>query len=141
MNNQGELFPEADDRMPWQRSELERRVDADLIRLGLTDHEMARTTDPETSHIAARKNRVTRKNQRGRILMAHFEEGPMTDEECQTKLGIRMNSMTRRTELFQAGFLENSGTRRRTSTGSEAIVWKITPEGEALARRLLMEEA
>jgi hypothetical protein len=115
-----------DDRRAWQRSVL------DPVR-------KARTTDPITSHRAARQHAVHRGNQRGEILLAHSTVGAMTDDECQQLLShIRLNSLTtRRSELLAMGLLEDSGERRLTVAGSDAVVWKITESGRALVERML----
>jgi hypothetical protein len=113
-------------------------VDDQLQALGLVEpRTKVRSTDPDTSHKAAYANRVHRGNQRGQILLAHLE-GPMTDDECHLRLShIRLNSLTtRRSELVGLGLLKDSGERRRTSSGSEAVVWSMTEEGATCVREM-----
>src|SRR4029077_11622806 len=95
----------------------------------------SRRDDPETSHQAGTDPRY----QPGRNSMAYFvvlvhffhDEG-MTDEEL---MGIAKNRVydashrKRRSDLTRAGYLEDSGDRRRTVTESDAIVWRITKKG------------
>lgn len=49
-----------------------------------------------------------------------------TDEEIQRAYGMSGNTeRPRRRELVKAGLVEDSGARRRTATGREAIVWRV----------------
>lgn len=49
-----------------------------------------------------------------------------TDEEIKAQLDINPNSeIPRRLELEEQGFIGDSGERRLTQSGSEAIVWKV----------------
>jgi len=54
---------------------------------------------------------------------------PATDEEIAH--GLALNPSTarpRRVELVAAGLVRDSGTRRRTVSGRQAIVWERSPE-------------
>lgn len=91
----------------------------------------ARTTDPETSHAAASSisSDAIRKSQQ--IVLDHLAaHGPMSDTqlvhnlttwslELMSPSGIR----TRRRELTDLGFVEDSGGRVTLQSGRKAIVW------------------
>jgi hypothetical protein len=99
----------------------------------------ARTSDPGTSHAAARS--ITPETMRAsqRAVLRIFErQGAMTDEQLakeydhrftwepslfprQSPSGLR----TRRKELTDAGLLRDSGIRRKLYSGRLAIVWEI----------------
>ena len=87
----------------------------------------ARTTDPETSHEAARSvtNITPLKQEILQRLMT-----PMTDTDLYhllttssrlivTESGVR----SRRAELVQAGLVKDTGERVKLATGRKAIVW------------------
>jgi hypothetical protein len=91
---------------------------------------VARLTDPATSHAAARSVGDTG-TIRARILELIRTEGPLTDEELlelferrhpasATPSGIR----TRRKELVDMGYLEDSGQRGTTRAGRQAAIWQ-----------------
>lgn len=80
-----------------------------------------------TSRIRAARM-PSRTSQKGRILLAHYRFGPMTDEECSSRTGIGLDSLSRRrSELVQTGHLQASGLMRRTRSGAQAIVWELAP--------------
>jgi hypothetical protein len=95
----------------------------------------ARTTDPETSHAAARQlsQRV-----RSRVY-AVFQRHPdgLTDEELEHAYGAQFgigscradSPRKRRSDLAREGFLEDSGRRRLSSANRLMIVWKLRTEG------------
>lgn len=93
----------------------------------------ARTTDPGTSHIAARiAGRKVRESQM-RVLEA-LAAGPMTDEEMQLALMVPMSlsgSRTRRKELTRMGMVSATGRTRPTILGNPSNVWQITEYGVA----------
>lgn len=100
---------------------------------------MARTTDPETSHMAAASVSDLRHSQY--LVLKVLRKLPsrgMTDEElqaeylfhrrqrpalflAQSESGIR----TRRSELVRLGLVEFAGERRRMDSGRMARVWRI----------------
>lgn len=100
---------------------------------------VARRTDPATSHAAARSTRDTG-TIRARILELIRTEGPLTDEELlelyarrhpdtpASPSGIR----TRRKELVEMGYLEDSGQRATTKAGRQTAIWQ--PAGDRAAR-------
>jgi len=54
----------------------------------------------------------------------------LTDEEIQTRTGMNPSTeRPRRVELVEMGLIEDSGVRRRTSSGRSAVVWKLTELG------------
>jgi hypothetical protein len=59
-------------------------------------------------------------------------EAGLTDEQVRSQTGIRYSSeCARRQELEKGGWVMDSGQRRLTSSGQDAIIWVLTPEGRA----------
>lgn len=57
-------------------------------------------------------------------------EAGRTDDELIVELGLPHQSVgPRRLELVEGGWIEDSGQRRRTRTGADAIVWVLTEAG------------
>jgi hypothetical protein len=94
---------------------------------------VARTTDPQTSHDAARSVENITETQNAILTLLTF---PLTDEELidafynmadvagwktASPSGIR----SRRAELVAKGFIKDSGERRKLSSGRNAIVWSV----------------
>lgn len=109
-------------------------VSPDPFPYGIPNSEpVARTTDPGTSHIAARiAGRKVRESQL-RVLEA-LAAGPMTDEEMQLALMVPMSlsgSRTRRKELTRTGMVAATGRTRPTALGNPSNVWQITEYGLA----------
>jgi hypothetical protein len=53
------------------------------------------------------------------------KQGPLTDEQMQ--VGLAMNPSTqrpRRVELVKLGFVEDTGTTRKTTSGRKAAIWR-----------------
>jgi len=75
---------------------------------------------------------------RWRVLLAVARAGASgrTDWELHTELGGLLYTVApRRHELARDGWIEDSGERRRTPSGTEAVVWVMTGMGwEALGR-------
>jgi len=111
----------------------------------MTVSPLARSTDPATSHNAARlvdKMKAADIQEEilrivsARVFRDKVLEGSsaplvgFTDEELVEGLvpgsvspsGVR----TRRNELVRGGWLRDSGYRRRTRSGREAIIWTLT---------------
>ena len=91
----------------------------------------ARTTDPATSHQAARSVAHLRQTQRAVYTLLALE-GPQTDEELAYLWHERMADpispsglRTRRAELVDQGLVIDTGCRRPISSGRNAIVWGI----------------
>lgn len=116
----------------------------------------------ETSAEAARKITLASGQQRHRILTALFHDGPLTDYELQTSLGIRPSSeRPRRGELVNGGFaravLFEDGrvqTRRHLMSGDGSeqsldggnagtawTLWEITEAGRAAILRIGEQQA
>jgi hypothetical protein len=88
----------------------------------------ARTTDPVTAKLAALANLPLKNTQRWEIFEIHlaYPEG-LTDDELSQLTDIRLNSLTtRRSELFEGGWLEDSGLKRKARTGVSQVVWRVT---------------
>ena len=96
----------------------------------------ARTTDPETSHLAADAHPGIRAKDRKMVLqaMAANPEG-LTDYELADIVGRQQNRAgKRRGELRDAGLVEETLERRPAPSGASAIVWRITATGALLAQ-------
>jgi hypothetical protein len=79
----------------------------------------------ETSRAAAHEIAMSVATLRMRVyeLIASSPEG-VTDEYGQITLGMEGNTYRpRRRELQQAGAIKDSGTKRKTSSGRNAVVW------------------
>lgn len=69
---------------------------------------------------------------RRKVLQAfvHYESGGLTDDEVQEFLNMNPSTeRPRRIELVEMGWLADSGLRRRTQGGREAVVWVLSPAG------------
>lgn len=91
----------------------------------------ARTTDPETSHLAARQNAPRRTSQAVRILRAYLE-GPQTDEQAATRAQVP-GGWKRCSDLRRLGYIEPTGETAFTSYGAAANVCRITDLGREIA--------
>ena len=88
---------------------------------------LARTTDPDTSHKAAQNASRRGPSQRKRIWEALKRLGDATDYELSIEVGIlRSSAAKRRQELQDLGHVQPTEHRRRTDTGSLAVVWRCT---------------
>ena len=108
---------------------------------------VARTTDPETSHEAARSVSLETLNYVQQWWLSHLEralgrnmeqlmidgrpEGyHFTDEGARRHYwGAKVSDSgfrTRRKEMVDAGYIEDSGVRVPINTGRRAIVWQLT---------------
>lgn len=66
---------------------------------------------------------------RWKVLSALAGRG-LTDEELAVETGLRhYTAAPRRNELCEWGFVEDSGDRRQTTSGSLAIVWRLSETG------------
>jgi hypothetical protein len=69
-----------------------------------------------------------------RFVDSQGEEGA-TDHEIRDALGLRIQTVVpRRGELRARGYLEDSGRRRLTDSGSKATVWIAVPPGLRVER-------
>ena len=88
---------------------------------------LSRTNDPDTSQQAAESASRRGPSQRRRIWEALQELGDATDFELATKVGIlRSSAAKRRQELQDLGHVIETPRRRRTDTGTLAIVWRCS---------------
>ena len=99
----------------------------------------ARTTDPETSHLAAGKSPSLRASDRRKALLVHAAHpSGLTDFELGRLMQRQQTSAgKRRGELRDGGLIEQTDLRRPAPSGSSAIVWRITDAGAAMANRML----
>jgi hypothetical protein len=118
-------------------------------------HVNARSTDPQTSHDAARSVNPLKVRALHRWWLNHldmiwrrdphqinFDGDPVgyyaTDEGARKYYdGPKVSSSgfrTRRAELRHADLVEDSGLRFQISTGRHAIAWQLTPAGRALIK-------
>lgn len=87
----------------------------------------ARSTDPTTSHTAARSMRTSAAEHRKRILGVLNDHGDLTPEQIGDRCGLGSVQVCRRmAELERLGKAEPTGERRRNRNGSPARVWRIT---------------
>lgn len=96
-----------------------------------------RALDGDTALEAAARSRVRAGTDRHRVLLALAAVGArgLTDFELETQTGIKQTSCgKRRKELVDAGLVERTDLRRPAPSGSQAIVWCITPTGAGKAR-------
>jgi hypothetical protein len=92
----------------------------------------ARRTDPDTSHLAAKRMKLMANDDRRLVLVEHYcyPDG-LTDFEVAANLGRLQTSLgMRRNELCEVGLIEKTPIRRPTPSGSPAIVWRITEAGQ-----------
>jgi predicted ArsR family transcriptional regulator len=87
----------------------------------------ARPTDPETSWAAARSITDEQVSRSQRIVYAVLQSrGPMTDEELVSLVAMSPSgTRTRRKELVEEGLVRDSGNRKFTKTGRQAVVWEV----------------
>lgn len=98
---------------------------------------VARTTDPETSHLAAKAAQAHFTADEATALRIHAQHSAgLTDFELadlahipQTSIGVRRKALQRR------GYVEDSGVKRPSPTRSPAIVWRITARGLQAAQQ------
>jgi hypothetical protein len=107
----------------------------------------ARVTDPETSHLAAKREpdvgRFSERSRSAKLLRA-FSTQPLTDQQATVRVvgasavPSAFDGCRRRcSDLRAAGYLADSG-RRRKNPGSddESIVWMITVPGRQAVANL-----
>lgn len=103
----------------------------------------SRTTDPATSHAAARTITVKAGTQRAKLLKAFmlFDVFGGTDEQamiaCQS-YGVSPSSeySKRCSELREAGLIEPTGETRTGASGHQRIVSRITEAGRKVVQSL-----
>jgi len=99
---------------------------------------LARRTDPVTSHEAAHRASFSASAHRVMAMEALLRYGAMTDFELADVTRLQQNSVgKRRKDCQDAGFIERLKdeegltVKRKTPSGSNAIVWTLTKEGIA----------
>lgn len=86
---------------------------------------LSRTDQPETAHKAAVQSSRRGPSQRTRVWEALKHLGDATDYELAAYLGIlRSSAAKRRQELVDLGYVVPTPFRRKTDTGTEAVVWR-----------------
>jgi hypothetical protein len=108
----------------------------------------ARTSDPPTSHAAARQldpSKVEAScNRYLRVIAAAKERGATRDDvaDAVDARGAEDRALSRRlTDLHQAGLIEASGRTRPSHSQREQIVWVLTGPGRMHHARVLAAEA
>jgi hypothetical protein len=86
---------------------------------------LVRTNDPHTSHEAASNASRRGPSQRRRVWESLKRLGDATDYELSIETGIlRSSAAKRRQELVDLGHVVDTPFRRKTDTGTMAIVWR-----------------
>lgn len=94
-------------------------------------HTRHRRSDPDTSRDAAHSIEDIRESQR-HVLAVVKENGPISDGDLHVVLELNETPMstsgarTRRSELVEMGFVEDSGERALTISGRDTILWRAT---------------
>lgn len=102
----------------WSTDCDRRPVDANDIGLVRNDH-------PSTAKAAAHAAFPRSGTWRRKVLDA-IALRPRTDDELQHDLTMSGNTeRPRRVELVDGGWINDSGERRRTAGGQDAIVWQL----------------
>ena len=83
----------------------------------------------DTSRMAAASVAPSFSGVRLQVLRA-ISRHSLTDEQGQSIVGMTGNSYRPcRVTLMDAGYVEDTGSRRKTASGRTAVVWGITAEG------------
>ena len=93
------------------------------------DLPLFRATDPDTS-----RNAVPRRGSQAMTILALYDNiGGLTDEQAVEISGL-VGGWKRCSDLRRLGFITDTGDRRKTLGGCQAMVCRITPAGiEALS--------
>jgi hypothetical protein len=100
--------------------------------LDLFDQPKARTTDPYTSKIAAKRVKPRATSQAMKLLYAHYNNPTgLTDEEAANAAGVNLMSefRTRMSSLVRAGYVNDTEITRPSSFGNPNIVRTISKNG------------
>ena len=96
----------------------------------MSEYGGSRSTDPETSHDAAKFDTSFLQQQ---VLFTLLKEGPLTSEEVSEILQINLVSISPRFRpLVEKGFVIDTGERRKNKSGRSAILWKAVRKEETL---------
>ncbi len=96
--------------------------------LTFDDLPLFRATDPDTS-----RNTVPRRGSQAMTILALYDNiGGLTDEQA-VEISELVGGWKRCSDLRRLGFITDTGDRRKTLGGCQAMVCRITPAGiEAL---------
>ena len=87
---------------------------------------VARKTDPETAHAAARSVTEKAPADRQKVIQALTEHGKGSDFDLEKWTGVIATSIgVRRGELVKMGVVEDSGERGTNDRGSKVILWRL----------------
>lgn len=87
---------------------------------------MFKTSGPSSEAAAAAANKATLTDVHRQIWVEINRRGDATADEVAQQLGLQVLYVRPRvTELFQNGWLEKTGARRPSSTGSSSTVWRV----------------
>lgn len=124
MSDQAALFDAPIDK-PWQRSGLPLADPASNSRGLVHEH----STDTERAAAALVLPRTGTGRLRVLTIIAESVE-PLTDYDISELTGLRLyTAAPRRGELLRSGWIEDSGLRRPTDTGTNAIAWRLSERG------------
>jgi hypothetical protein len=105
----------------------------------LTGRTPTQTTGYKGTSRAAWETAKTKGAEMKRRIIDHLENRPggATDEEIGDALNTAETRSNRpaRLELRNEGYIRDTGTRRKTVSGSQAIVWERTPDDEVDSQR------
>ena len=97
------------------------------MNLRIDPTRLVRTQDPDTSRQAAESASRRGPTQRRQVWEALKKLGGATDYEISLECGIlRSSAAKRRQELQDLGYVIETPFRRKTDTGSAAIVWRCS---------------
>ena len=95
----------------------------------------ARSSDPDTAHDAANQTRGSNAARLSQLVLTVLEaRGPSTSEELANYTGESLVSISPRLRpLARKGLVVEDG-RKKTASGSSAIVWRFVPASERMER-------
>jgi hypothetical protein len=97
------------------------------IDLTMSPTRLSRRQDPDTSRNAGESASLRGPSQRRRVWEALKKLGGATDYELSIEVGIlRSSAAKRRQELVDLGHVVDTPIRRKTDTGTDAIVWRCS---------------
>jgi predicted transcriptional regulator len=97
----------------------------------MSDYGSSRSTDPDTSHDAAKFDTSFLQQQ---VLFTLLKEGPLTSEEVSELLHINIVSISPRFKpLLNKGLIMDTGQRRKNRSGRSAILWRAVVNDRTLA--------
>lgn len=114
----------------WQAEVIVDKMVADLGDDFADFH--VRRTAPDTSKAIVDKIRAGSLQDAMLALFITWSVSGLTDDEIETRMGRTHQSVSAcRNTLMRKGYVVDSGKRRRTRSGNEAIVWTWTGKGRA----------